>query len=651
MLLFIHMPAHADSIAQGEAVWVLDPAVPGPDVPDRGSSLFDKITLDAHGQRHIPYPFEHLVARIEAAADCNAAQPCTRTVLIPLGRSLQRAAASPDFFAHPRRVLAVTEEGSGTLLRDRLYLGFQERASTLEVISYNEAQARFEFQIVSNYALGKVPEVSSASRVMCIACHQNQGPIFSEAMWLETNANPRIAAALKSERQVASAAAVPTDVTQAVDNATDRANRMALTQWLWRNACGDGTKGEACRRAVIKAGLQFALSGERSYAASDPRFKERVLNRFATRATTQWSQGIALASADIPNRDPFDVFQGVTGRSLVDIPLRFDPLVPRSPEHFSPSAGELANDLVRGVSAFISQRVRNSITHALATSHAELREITSPCTFESNQSVRFDCVRDSTIRLRGTLHGTHGELEEIAIDAEEPTRNLQMLQLQNAGHVQRFGVKQGNGNARLSNGRSIERIDLRPQDQNSSASIWIRQDFDRLDAAVDSLSADTLTTEYFETLNALIGGKHRVTEQPALAPHKSTPASDPSTDRLALLFEAPCGGCHRTQQASPPNFLSGNTKRIHASLRKCAPRMLVRLSMNTLDASLRTKSPMPPETASLSPPSHTQAERAVQSKLIAAVEDMLREEYGRVPAVDELLNRGYESLRTCSSEM
>src|SRR4051812_33779339 len=126
MLSFIHMPAHADSIAQGEAVWVLDPAVPGPDVPDRGSSQFDKITLDAHGQRHVPFPFEHLVARIEAAADCNAAQPCTRTVLIPLGRSLQRAAASPDFFAHPRRVLAVTEEGSGTLLRDRLYLGFQE---------------------------------------------------------------------------------------------------------------------------------------------------------------------------------------------------------------------------------------------------------------------------------------------------------------------------------------------------------------------------------------------------------------------------------------------------------------------------------------------------------------------------------------------
>ena len=38
--------------------------------------------------------------------------------------------------------------------RDRLYLGYQENANLIEVISYNEAAARFEFQLVRDYRAG-----------------------------------------------------------------------------------------------------------------------------------------------------------------------------------------------------------------------------------------------------------------------------------------------------------------------------------------------------------------------------------------------------------------------------------------------------------------------------------------------------------------
>ncbi len=123
-------------------------------------------------------------------------------MLIPLGRSLQRNAAAPRFFRAPRAVLAVTEDPGRPgmpLLKDRLYLGYQETAALLEVISYNEAAGRFEFQVVRDYRPGGQPRVLYAGRALCTACHQNAAPIFARQLWDETNANPKIARLLRDE--------------------------------------------------------------------------------------------------------------------------------------------------------------------------------------------------------------------------------------------------------------------------------------------------------------------------------------------------------------------------------------------------------------------------------------------------------------------
>jgi hypothetical protein len=51
--------------------------------------------------------------------------------------------------------MAVDGEGAPSaaraalLLRRRLFAGYQENAGIIEVISYNEAAGRFEFQVVS----------------------------------------------------------------------------------------------------------------------------------------------------------------------------------------------------------------------------------------------------------------------------------------------------------------------------------------------------------------------------------------------------------------------------------------------------------------------------------------------------------------------
>jgi hypothetical protein len=71
VLLVLAMQVHGAERAQ----WVVDPLVPGADLPEAGSSLFDRLTLDADGRQHIPYPFERLMAHLEAAAGCDASRP------------------------------------------------------------------------------------------------------------------------------------------------------------------------------------------------------------------------------------------------------------------------------------------------------------------------------------------------------------------------------------------------------------------------------------------------------------------------------------------------------------------------------------------------------------------------------------------------
>ena len=247
------MWAAADSAPPAPA-WVIDPAVPGDNLPPAGRSLFDQLfAVDRNGQASIdlPFPFAALLARLDAqlAGDPTSPLPPAKRVLIPLGRSLQRTAAAPDYFAYPRVVVAVDAQPasiSAPYLKDRLYIGYQEKSAVLEVISYNEAAGRFEFQLVKDYRAGGRPQVVYANRTLCFACHQNGAPIFSRALWDETNANPQAAALLAAsghafygippERGI--------DIPYAIDNATERANTFATRCCADDPRCGhilDGT--------------------------------------------------------------------------------------------------------------------------------------------------------------------------------------------------------------------------------------------------------------------------------------------------------------------------------------------------------------------------------------------------------------------------
>ncbi len=334
----------------------------GANLPASGRSLFDRLMLSEvnGGSWDLPFPFPKLLAKLAARAGCGIEQGgCYRAVLIPLGRSLQRTAAAPEFFKYPRMVVAFNAEQAGAardffpLLKDRLYLGYQEKANLIEVISYNDEIGRFEFQLVKDYRDNASPRIFYANRAVCVSCHQNQAPIFSRQVWDETNANPEIAKRLKSAR--ASFLGFPTSVgvdePNAMDDATDRANLYAAYQTLWRDGCGKpSAEARSCRAQALRAALQYRLTGERVFDQGSADFVKYFVVPLGKNWQLHWPDGMRIPDNDIPNRDPL---QFAESERLAHVPARFEPLLPRGHKEIWQFETDRYR-LIKGVGEFFS---------------------------------------------------------------------------------------------------------------------------------------------------------------------------------------------------------------------------------------------------------------------------------------------------------
>lgn len=323
------------------------------DLPPEGTrSLFDHLIAQ---NESLPYPFEKLVKVIRAQDPADAAPV---TLLIPRGRSLLKAQAD---FRSPRALVAAdfqvpdNDVSLGLNARGALFLGFVEDAAEIEVISYNEAAGRYEFQLVQDYREGGQPRIVYARRAICTTCHQGAAPIFPQRPWSETNGQPEIAAKIVAARgadtpYMGIALAQPLAAPERFDQLTDVADFVPAAQRSWLDGCGEA--GAACRRQMLKVALAFALDPGGFDAQGRNAARLRELQ------SAHWPEGgIAVAESDLRNRDPLAESRGVRGflRGLVTpksnepgaksnedlsaferlpkLPADLDPLSPRPPKH------------------------------------------------------------------------------------------------------------------------------------------------------------------------------------------------------------------------------------------------------------------------------------------------------------------------------
>jgi hypothetical protein len=518
----IKQAASAAGVEPRAPTWSTDPARADGSLPPVGRSLFDFLVMDGDSA-NVPFPFEALTKMIDSRAGCTevgrvapnssgaAGGRCLKRVLIPLGRSLQRSAAAPDFFKYPRAVVAVDGEPPGAagagrshvLLRDRLFLGYQEKAELIEVISYNEAAGRFEFQVVKDYRAGSTPKVFYANRTVCVACHQNQAPLFSRQVWDETNANPRVAAMLMAQKPVFYGIPVArgVDVPNALDDATERANFFSVYQQLWREGCEDRRdrrKSTRCRAALLQALLQYRLSGERGFDETAPVYRKDLLALLDQTVRERWPGGLAIPNPDIPNRDPLlraaDDPEPVGGMMPIHVPARFDPLLPREPLEIWPAdPADYANRTIVGLSQFVAAEDVQRLDHhlfAMGSRPARPRrtwsgncrlifsqpssgirrlEFRCPETDESSSALRLTGRIDFSGRNEATGTVTRLGVPGMGRDIGDLELHAERTEARGGQSALAARVLQDGRHARLINGNAIEHISFRWRDTPSAA--------------------------------------------------------------------------------------------------------------------------------------------------------------------------------------
>jgi cytochrome c5 len=628
-----------------------------------GRSQFDYLV----GANPLPFPFSRLVARIEA----HLAQPAgglspLKITLIPLGRSLQRAASAPDFFRYPRVVLAVdgASKPGALALKDRLFIGYNEKAAVLEVISYNESAGRFEFQVVHDYRPGGQPKIVYARREICLACHQNQAPIFARPLWDETPANPAIAARLQAVgRDFYGVKLSGTDIAYFIDASSARASMIPVWQSIWDAGCGPGADGERCRRALFLAALRYGLSG---VLPGQPGEAENMLER---RWTQAWPQGLAIPNSNIPNRDPL-AFVPEAGESpkqsgvapelarLAHVPAQFEPLRPRPPLELWQQPDKA--HLIAGLADLIDQSDKKLLDAQLRADQAPTQKISLDCRFtrkENGQRVAFACA-SARAKLSGAwqLHRgkASGSVDEIALAGAVAPPAMALEDSAPRAGLTRFRLYRAGLRARLADGRLLEQLELAPSASDiGTATLVLRDDISLVQTKVAQLPAAAgvfQARQWMGQLLPALGIRYPVMPASKLpAPQAQEPsrsaAGAAKRPGIQAGFERFCGQCHDSGERFPPNFLHGDATAVAAQIDHCAERIFYRLSMWNVQEAQRGKTPMPPVAALTQ--HGFDAQSWTRAPELAALRRYVEQLLLRTENPQRVLAQSFEHLREC----
>ncbi|MGI9301680.1 MAG: hypothetical protein ACR2RB_03090, partial [Gammaproteobacteria bacterium] len=529
---------------------------------------------------------------------------------------------------------------AGLLLKGRLFLGYQEKSSVLEVISYNPEAGRFEFQEVQNYAPGLEPRVTYARRTLCLSCHQNAGPIFPMEPWRETDANRQVSARLPPVSRASSlkpAYAPRFDDAWAVDYASDRANYLSSSQFLWREGCGsdDATPSVnaiRCRAAMLAAVLQYRLIGlidQRSHL-----YRESFLPVVTRNWHGRWPGGLYIATADIPDRDPFS-----PTATLIENPLTARP--PRAV--WSTPTPHLLAGIVYQTADFLTQtdiaRIDDHLYRRAIENGVPTSSYRASCAFDrgagvdSRQIIRFSCTQTDDRKTPGfSATGlvvidkgrvVDGNIDRLTLPAQPELRFLKLgrAQIDEADGQRTISVrlmeKEGRIGARLLDGTLLELIRFRwPDGPGQTGSEIIRdaqlttiRNLAPLDDAIEQMIAASATGK-IDALSSKPLRRHSILKalhsnlgmaplrwrhdgaspQPASGSQNNAPARSP----LFAPFYRHCSACHGEAQRFPPGFLNGTAAEVLRKLSRCAPQIVLRLDTWNHRSDDRSVSPMPP---------------------------------------------------------
>jgi hypothetical protein len=274
--------------------------IPDTDLPPEGTrSLFDHLMTQNEG---IPFPFSEFATLL---TNSSANNELPLSLLIPDGRSLLKGQADntlPRILLAPDFQTPNTPSSLGINTQGQLFIGFVEAANEIEVISYNEAAGRFEYQLVQNYCEGCVPRVIYARRAICLTCHQGGTPIFSERPWNETNGHLNISTNISKAKGDNSnyhgvSLLQPLATPERFDELTDIGNFMIVSQRVWLVGCG--VNGNECRRKLLSLALRYADQP----GIFDVKSQEVQALRLSWKDSFP-TDGIDVPQSDLKNRDP-----------------------------------------------------------------------------------------------------------------------------------------------------------------------------------------------------------------------------------------------------------------------------------------------------------------------------------------------------------
>lgn|GEM_PF-6788645 len=285
-------------------------------IPSRSESLFDRLIRQNGGQ--IPIPLTKLTDMITKRAEERIAADGTGTVvvekvLVPEGRSVQRKSADS---ANPRVLYAIdTPEG-------KIFLGFAKNAKQIEIISWNQSEQRFDFQVVQNYTPGGKPNVHTPSG-SCTSCHQNNGPIFPKSPWSEMENQTLIDEMRRdtggnSYEGIDLPPVLATTPADSFDRMVRGANSDLQKGTMCQQVCGPERTAQyrQCRKNLLllavnddqqrQEQVDFGILGEaEGPSARDKEIVKQAITELKTTLNSTWpSNNFAFINPELPDRNP-----------------------------------------------------------------------------------------------------------------------------------------------------------------------------------------------------------------------------------------------------------------------------------------------------------------------------------------------------------